>query len=131
MRNATAAPIKRTDVERIINLQILALFGVLIVLALISSIGNVIKVKVDGDKLGYLQLEGISMAKLFFQDLLTYWILFSNLVPISLFVTVELIKYYQAFMIGSDLDMYYEETDTPTGVRTSSLVEELGQIVRD
>ena len=128
MRNATAAPIKRTDVERIINLQILALFGVLIVLALISSIGNVIKVKVDGDKLGYLQLEGISMAKLFFQDLLTYWILFSNLVPISLFVTVELIKYYQAFMIGSDLDMYYEETDTPTGVRTSSLVEELGQI---
>ena len=31
-------------------------------------------------------------------------------------------------MIGSDLDMYYEETDTPTGVRTSSLVEELGQI---
>lgn len=48
--------------------------------------------------------------------------------PISLFVTVELIKYYQAFMIGSDLDMYYEETDTPTGVRTSSLVEELGQI---
>ena len=51
--------------ERIINLQILALFGVLIVLALISSIGNVIKVKVDGDKLGYLQLEGISMAKLF------------------------------------------------------------------
>ena len=65
MRNATAAPIKRTDVERIINLQILALFGVLIVLALISSIGNVIKVKVDGDKLGYLQLEGISMAKLF------------------------------------------------------------------
>lgn len=45
-----------------------------------------------------------------------------------MFVTVELIKYYQAFMIGSDLDMYYEETDTPTGVRTSSLVEELGQI---
>ncbi|KAL6453166.1 DRS2 Probable phospholipid-transporting ATPase DRS2 [Candida maltosa Xu316] len=128
MRNATAAPIKRTDVERIINLQILVLFGVLIVLALISSIGNVIKTKVEGDNLSYLHLDGTSMAKLFFQDILTYWILFSNLVPISLFVTVELIKYYQAFMIGSDLDMYYEDTDTPTGVRTSSLVEELGQI---
>ncbi|CAI5758288.1 unnamed protein product [Candida verbasci] len=128
MRNATATPIKRTDVERIINLQIIALFCVLIVLALISSIGNVIKSKVDAGQLEYLHLEGTSMVTLFFQDLLTYWILFSNLVPISLFVTVELIKYYQAFMIGSDLDMYYEETDTPTGVRTSSLVEELGQI---
>ncbi|CAK9438939.1 uncharacterized protein LODBEIA_P31630 [Lodderomyces beijingensis] len=128
MRNATATPIKRTDVERIINLQIIALFCVLIVLALISSIGNVIKTTADKSELGYLHLEGTSMAKLFFQDLLTFWILFSNLVPISLFVTVELIKYYQAFMIGSDLDMYYEETDTPTGVRTSSLVEELGQI---
>ncbi|KAI3405689.2 DRS2 [Candida oxycetoniae] len=128
MRNATATPIKRTDVERIINLQIIALFCVLIVLSLISSIGNVVKTTANKGDLGYLHLEGTSMAKLFFQDLLTYWILFSNLVPISLFVTVELIKYYQAFMIGSDLDMYYEESDTPTGVRTSSLVEELGQI---
>lgn len=128
MRNATATPIKRTDVERIINLQIVALFCVLITLSLVSSIGNVIKIKVDGSRLSYLHLDGTNLARLFFSDILTYWILFSNLVPISLFVTVEIIKYYQAYMIGSDLDMYYEESDTPCGVRTSSLVEELGQI---
>lgn len=128
MRNATATPIKRTDVERIINLQIIALFSILIILSLVSSIGNVAKLKVDGDDLDYLYISGTNKTKLFFQDILTYWILYSNLVPISLFVTVEIIKYYQAYMIGSDLDMYYEETDTPTGVRTSSLVEELGQI---
>ena len=128
MRNATATPIKRTDVERIINLQIIALFLILITLSLISTIGNVIKISVDSKNLGYLMLSGTNKVSLFFLDLLTYWILFSNLVPISLFVTVEIIKYYQAYMIGSDLDMYYEETDTPTGVRTSSLVEELGQI---
>lgn len=128
MRNATATPIKRTDVERIINLQIIALFCILITLALVSSLGNVIKLQIDQKNLSYLMLEGTSRVLLFFQDLLTYWILFSNLVPISLFVTVEIIKYYQAYMIGSDLDMYYAETDTPTGVRTSSLVEELGQI---
>lgn len=128
MRNATAAPIKRTDVERIINLQIIALFCILIILSLVSSAGNVLKMKIDKDSLLYLYLDGTNMAKQFFKDILTYWILFSNLVPISLFVTVEIIKYYQAYMIGSDLDMYHEETDTPTGVRTSSLVEELGQI---
>lgn len=128
MRNATATPIKRTDVERIINLQIIALFGTLILLLLVLTIGNMIKLLMDRKDLGYLHLEGTLMAALFFLDLLTYWILFSNLVPISLFVTVEIIKYYQAWMIGSDLDMYYEETDTPCGVRTSLLVEELGQI---
>lgn len=128
MRNATATPIKRTAVERVINMQIVALFGVLIVLALISSIGNVIKVTSDAEHLTYLYLQGTNKVGLFFKDILTYWILFSNLVPISLFVTVEMIKYYQAYMIASDLDLYDEASDSPTVVRTSSLVEELGQI---
>lgn len=128
MRNATATPIKRTAVERVINLQIVALFGVLIVLALISSIGNVIMVTADTKHLSYLYLQGTNKVGLFFKDILTYWILFSNLVPISLFVTVEMIKYYQAYMISSDLELYDENSKTPTVVRTSSLVEELGQI---
>ncbi|GME99941.1 unnamed protein product [Ambrosiozyma monospora] len=128
MRNATATPIKTTDVERIINLQIVALFGILICLAIVSALGDVLNLKISGNSLGYLHLDGTNKVKLFFSDILTYWILFSNLVPISLFVTVEIVKYYQAYLIGSDLDMYYETTDTPTVVRTSSLVEELGQI---
>ena len=37
-------------------------------------------------------------------------------------------KYAQGFLINSDLDMYYPDTDTPATCRTSSLVEELGQI---
>ncbi|GMM32372.1 aminophospholipid-translocating P4-type ATPase [Martiniozyma asiatica (nom. inval.)] len=128
MRNATATPIKKTDVERIINLQIIALFGILIFLSIVSSLGDVITLKTQSNNLSYLYQEGTNKVGLFFLDILTYWILYSNLVPISLFVTVEIIKYYQAFLIASDLDMYYEETDTATVVRTSSLVEELGQI---
>lgn len=128
MRNASAAPIKKTAVEKIINLQIVFLFTILIVLALISSIGNVLKITIDRDHLGYLHLAGRNRAGLFFKDILTYWILFSNLVPISLFVTLEIIKVYQGYMIASDLDLYHEETDTPTTVRSSSIIEELGQI---
>jgi phospholipid-transporting ATPase len=45
-----------------------------------------------------------------------------------LFVTIELVKYIQGFLINVDLDIYYPETDTPAVCRTSSLVEELGQI---
>lgn len=41
---------------------------------------------------------------------------------------MEVVKYQQAQLINSDLDMYYAKTDTPALCRTSSLVEELGQI---
>lgn len=41
---------------------------------------------------------------------------------------MEVVKFQQAILINSDLDMYYAKTDTPALCRTSSLVEELGQI---
>lgn len=41
---------------------------------------------------------------------------------------MEVVKYQQAQLINSDLDMYYAKADTPALCRTSSLVEELGQI---
>lgn len=41
---------------------------------------------------------------------------------------MEVVKFQQAQLINSDLDMYYAKTDTPALCRTSSLVEELGQI---
>jgi phospholipid-transporting ATPase len=41
---------------------------------------------------------------------------------------MEVVKFQQAHFINSDLDMYYSPTDTPALCRTSSLVEELGQI---
>ena len=59
---------------------------------------------------------------------MTFIILYNNLIPISLIVTMEVVKFQQAQLINSDLDMYYAKTDTPALCRTSSLVEELGQI---
>ncbi|ETI19328.1 hypothetical protein G647_09160 [Cladophialophora carrionii CBS 160.54] len=128
MRNATATPIKRTDVERMLNKQILMLVAILLVLSAVSTIGDLIVRATAGQKLTYLYYGDYSAVSQFFLDLCTYWILYSNLVPLSLFVTVEIVKYFQAFLISSDLDMYYPSTDTPAVCRTSSLVEELGQI---
>ncbi len=128
MRNATATPIKRTAVEKMLNFQIVMLVAILIVLSLISSIGDLIIKATARTKLAYLYDEDTNAATRFFSDILTYWVLYSNLVPISLFVTVELVKYYHAFLINSDLDIYYDVSDTPAICRTSSLVEELGQI---
>lgn len=129
MRNATATPIKRTDVERMLNKQIVMLVAILLALSLISTIGDIVIQSTERRKLEYLVFEGsFNAATQFFLDIFTYWVLYSNLVPISLFVTIELVKYYQALLINNDLDIYYPETDTPAICRTSSLVEELGQI---
>ena len=128
MRNATATPIKRTNVERMLNKQILMLVAILLILSAISSVGDLVVRSTASSKLSYLYYGHFNPASQFFSDIFTYWVLYSNLVPISLFVTIELVKYYQAFLINSDLDMYYQDNDTPAICRTSSLVEELGQI---
>ncbi|KAF2400830.1 phospholipid-transporting ATPase [Trichodelitschia bisporula] len=128
MRNATATPIKKTAVERMLNNQILMLGAILISLSIISSVGDMIVRSTTAKKMWYLQYGAFNGAKQFFSDILTYWVLYSNLVPISLFVTIEIVKYAQAFLINSDLDIYYDKSDTPANCRTSSLVEELGQV---
>jgi phospholipid-transporting ATPase len=54
MRNATAAPIKRTNVEREVNTHILFLFVMLLVLSLVSTVGSSIRTWFFSDKLWYL-----------------------------------------------------------------------------
>ncbi|KAK5004320.1 aminophospholipid translocase, partial [Cryomyces antarcticus] len=111
-----------------VNVQILILGGILIGLSIVSSIGDLVVRTIRINELSYLDYGSINAAKQFFSDIFTYWVLYSNLVPISLFVTIEIVKYYHAFLINSDLDIYYDKTDTPANCRTSSLVEELGQV---
>lgn len=132
MRNATAAPIKRTKVERQLNMQVLVLIGILLVLSIICTIGDLISRKVRGSSLSYLELDPTTtvgeVVRTFLKDMVTYWVLFSALVPISLFVTLEMVKYWHGILINDDLDIYYDKTDTPANCRTSSLVEELGMV---
>ncbi|ORY69507.1 phospholipid-transporting ATPase 1 [Pseudomassariella vexata] len=134
MRNATATPIKRTKVERQLNMLVLALVGILLVLSVICTVGELVYRSSRGSSLVYLQPslgeldDANTVVKTIFKDLVTYWVLFSSLVPISLFVTVELVKYWHGILINDDLDIYYDKTDTPANCRTSSLVEELGMV---
>ncbi|WBW71444.1 P-type ATPase [Schizosaccharomyces osmophilus] len=127
MKNTTETPIKRTAVEKQVNTQILYLLFIFVFLCFCSSLGSLIQRSVYGSAFSYLLIT-TSRGGEFFKQLLTFWILYSNLVPISLFVTFELVRYVQAQLISSDLDMYNEETDVPAACRTSSLVEELGQV---
>ncbi|XP_053467441.1 phospholipid-transporting ATPase IB isoform X1 [Ictalurus furcatus] len=128
MQNSTKAPLKRSNVERVMNVQILVLFGILLVMALVSSIGAAIWNKQHKDvECWYLSRTG-DISLNFWYNLLTFIILYNNLIPISLLVTLEVVKFTQALFINWDREMYYAETDTPAMARTSNLNEELGQV---
>eukprot|EP00794_Sanderia_malayensis_P006961 gene6961-7746_t len=127
LQNATAAPIKRSNIDRMTNIQILFLFGMLLSLGLLTSIGNLIWTNKHKSSGWYLGFQGLKPQN-FGLTFLTFCILFNNLIPISLPVTLEVVKFIQAMFINMDEDMYYEENDTPAMARTSNLNEELGQV---
>uniref|UniRef100_A0A3B5RAD1 Phospholipid-transporting ATPase n=1 Tax=Xiphophorus maculatus TaxID=8083 RepID=A0A3B5RAD1_XIPMA len=127
MQNSTRPPLKLSNVERITNFQILVLFGCLLAISLICSIGQTIWKYQYGDDAWYMDLNYGGAAN-FGLNFLTFIILFNNLIPISLLVTLEVIKFIQAFFINWDTDMLYEATNTPAMARTSNLNEELGQV---
>ena len=58
----------------------------------------------------------------------TFLLLFNNFIPISLYITVEMVNYAQAFLIDVDAAMYCDECNTPAKARTSNLNQDLGQI---
>ncbi|XP_062992468.1 phospholipid-transporting ATPase IA isoform X1 [Elgaria multicarinata webbii] len=127
MQNSTSPPLKLSNVERITNIQILFLFCILIAISLICSIGSVIWNQKHEEKDWYINLN-YGGANNFGLNFLTFIILFNNLIPISLLVTLEVVKFIQAYFINWDIDMHYEPTDTGAMARTSNLNEELGQV---
>merc|ERR1712020_139573 len=54
----------------------------------------------------------------------SYAIVLNTVVPISLYVSVEVIRLGLSFLISWDLGMYDETSDTPAGARTTTLNEE-------
>uniref|UniRef100_A0A4W6FXD0 P-type phospholipid transporter n=1 Tax=Lates calcarifer TaxID=8187 RepID=A0A4W6FXD0_LATCA len=100
MQNSTRPPLKLSNVERITNFQILVLFGCLLAISLVCSIGQTIWKYQYGNDAWYMDLN----------------------------YGGAVIKFIQAFFINWDTDMLYEPTNTPAMARTSNLNEELGQV---
>jgi len=63
----------------------------------------------------------------YFPIFTSFLIMFNTLIPLSLYVSLEIIKVGQMLLFG-DIDMYDEKTDTPMEAHTSTINEELGQV---
>uniref|UniRef100_A0A3P9PCV6 Phospholipid-transporting ATPase n=1 Tax=Poecilia reticulata TaxID=8081 RepID=A0A3P9PCV6_POERE len=107
---------------------ILQIFGSLVFMCTILAIGNYIwEVKNGSNFTVFLQREDSAG----FSAFLTFWsyiIILNTVVPISLYVSVEIIRLGNSFYIDWDRKMYYSRSDTPAEARTTTLNEELGQI---
>jgi magnesium-transporting ATPase (P-type) len=135
MQNATAVPSKRSRIERRMDKIIYFLFGVLLLISIIGAVVFGVKTHDDmpnwwymgPDDPNYLYNPRNAAVSALLQ-LVTALILYGYLIPISLYVSIELVKVLQAMFINQDRAMYYAETDTPARARTSNLNEELGQV---
>jgi phospholipid-transporting ATPase len=127
MKNASEAPVKRTNVERLVNYQIVFMFCLLFVLAIISSVGYALWQSRYSASAWYLEFPSNAAASAAL-SFITFIILYNNLIPISLYVSVEMVKFGQAYFINHDVEMYDPQSDTPALARTSNLNEELGQV---
>lgn len=80
----------------------------------------------------YLFPEGDGRTSIILPDWLGYWftffILYCNLMPISLYAAMEVCNFAQSYFIKSDLGMYDEEQDCPALARSTNLCHELGQV---
>ena len=135
MQNATQSPSKRSRIERKMDQIIYILFTLLVVISLISSIGFAVKTKYQMPDWWYLQPNNTTnlynpkkpaLSGIF--HLVTALILYGYLIPISLYVSIEVVKVLQATFINQDIHMYDEETGNTAQARTSNLNEELGQV---
>ncbi|XP_034073252.1 probable phospholipid-transporting ATPase IH isoform X2 [Gymnodraco acuticeps] len=63
-----------------------------------------------------------------FTDFLAFMVLFNYIIPVSMYVTVEMQKFLGSYFIMWDDDMFDEELGERAVVNTSDLNEELGQV---
>ncbi|KAL9539518.1 hypothetical protein PS6_011175, partial [Mucor atramentarius] len=128
MLNSSKKPSKVSNVTHITNRNIMYLFWILVGMSIAGAIGGVLFTMYKGEQADYLPIHTWSRGQEFGYDILTFLILFNSFIPISLMVTMEVVKFILSYLIESDLDIYYEKTDTPATARSSSLIEELGQV---
>eukprot|EP00727_Mastigamoeba_balamuthi_P009714 m51a1_g5365 putative probable phospholipid-transporting atpase ia isoform x1 (1125) ;mRNA; f:511123-516212 len=126
MMNQRAAPHKRSNLERMTNVVIAFLFVVEMLLAAVCAVGSSVWMRANADSMWYLGLDSSSLSTRGFLNFLTFVILFNNLIPISLYVSVEFVRLLQAYLINVDAEMVHRGVSALA--RTSDLNEELGQV---
>ncbi|WOK93652.1 hypothetical protein Cni_G02352 [Canna indica] len=142
MLNNSGAPSKRSRLETHMNRETLLLSALLIALCTVVSICNGIWLAANRDALDLAQFfrkkdysgsyeknynyYGIGM-QVFFTFLMSV-IVFQIMIPISLYISMELVRLGQAYFMIQDNHLYDERSNTRFQCRALNINEDLGQI---
>ncbi|XP_059513245.1 phospholipid-transporting ATPase FetA-like [Myotis daubentonii] len=131
MQNSGKSSFKRTHIDHLMNVLVLWIFLFLGCMCFILAIGHSIWESRRGyyfqDVLpwkDYVSSSFVSAILIFW----SYFIILNTMVPISLYVSVEIIRLGNSFYINCDQKMFYAPKNTPAQACTTTLNEELGQV---
>ncbi|GJU37823.1 probable phospholipid-transporting ATPase 4 [Tanacetum coccineum] len=132
--NSMTSEAKHSTIERRMNRVIFVLFIMMGLISLITSVGSV--TYTDKVRYWYLQLP-LHADMSFdpknplisgFRQFLRALVLYGYLIPVSLYVSIEVVKVIQGLMINNDQYLFDEMSEKSAEARTSNLNEELGQV---
>ena len=130
MMNAGITPSKRSRITRELNWNVIYNFIVLVLMCLVSGLVQGIAWGKDDSSISWFEFGSVGGTPAL-DGFITFWaalILFQNMVPIALYISIEIIKTLQAFFIYSDTEMYYEKLDYPCTPKSWNISDDLGQI---
>ncbi|XP_071001236.1 phospholipid-transporting ATPase VA-like, partial [Oncorhynchus clarkii lewisi] len=133
MLNNNGPRYKRSKLEKQMNVDVGWCVIILLVMCLLSAIGHGLWMYQYGDKrpvFDVLSPEGAELSPVLSAVylFLTMIIVFQVLIPVSLFVSIEIVKICQVYFIHQDQDLYDEETDSHLQCRALNITEDLGQM---
>ncbi|KAJ4780408.1 Phospholipid-transporting ATPase [Rhynchospora pubera] len=142
MLNSSGAPSKRSRLETHMNRETLILSVMLVVLCSVVAILNGIWLVVHKSKLTdtqYFRLKdystGVTKNYNYYGVALTVFIIFlmavivfQIMIPISLYISMELVRLGQAYFMARDSNLYDESSKSKFNCRALNINEDLGQI---
>uniref|UniRef100_A0A671W4U2 Phospholipid-transporting ATPase n=1 Tax=Sparus aurata TaxID=8175 RepID=A0A671W4U2_SPAAU len=131
MQNCGRTTFKRTSIDKLMNTLVLWIFAFLICMGVVLAIGNTVWESWIGRNFQVFLPWDESQRSAVFSGFLAFWsyiIILNTVVPISLYVSVEVLRLGHSYFINWDRKMYHSQTDTAAEARTTTLNEELGQV---
>ncbi|KAI1408099.1 phospholipid-translocating P-type ATPase [Hypoxylon sp. FL1857] len=130
MMNAGVTPSKRARIARELNFNVVCNFGILGVICLLCAIVNGVSWSKSDASIAWFDYGSIGGSP-GMTGFITFWaalINFQNFVPISLYISLEIVRTLQAIFIYSDVEMYYDKIDYPCVPKSWNISDDLGQI---
>uniref|UniRef100_A0A3P8YCR5 Phospholipid-transporting ATPase n=1 Tax=Esox lucius TaxID=8010 RepID=A0A3P8YCR5_ESOLU len=127
MMNNSGPRYKRSKLERRLNVDVLWSVVLLVIMCLTTAIGHGLWLS-NLKEAPFLITDSVSPALAGFYLFWTMIIVLQVLIPISLYVSVEVVKLGQIFFIQNDKDFYNENLDSRIQCRALNITEDLGQI---